>query len=143
MIHAITTSFRHRKAIDTSKEQFLPEDPSNSTPPSPHYHSIVGDKFIYLDWKLLAPKEKLCCYICMERFGRLSHLQSLKTNIVQNRTLFPLWTGTGRPTLPAHIRDMYPVAPTHATGAFHFHTQLCDDVDDNMMTSVSNQPSRL
>ena len=180
----ISRETRHRKSTDITKElldsvpfqqaleaykyyfktgsctyQFLPEFGTNSDPPSPNYHAIVGSDLIYLDWKLIAPNTKLYCHNCSCN-GVESELTHLKTNFTQSRTLFPIWSGNGRPTpaivmnykcencncnykandgrllalLPAHIRNIYPVAPTYATGAFHLTSDLSDDLEDNMMT---------
>lgn len=77
--------------------QFLPQF-DNQTPPSPHYHSIVGESFIYLDWKLIAPNEKLHCYNCTIAGVEDCELHATKTNFSQNKSLFPIWsTAAARP----------------------------------------------
>ena len=183
LIGTICAEFRHRKPTETSKElpesegfkealdvyrhyfkpgtctyHFLPEDFDNADP-SPHYHSVTGESFIYLDWKLVAPKQKLFCYNC-KCCGADSELKSTKTNFSHNKTLFPIWSGSGRPIpavlmqykcqhcstvykandgrlltlLPPHIRSVYPVDPNYATGFFHLTNDISDDLEDNMRT---------
>jgi len=183
--HIISVDVRHRKPLSTSQE--LPDSekfkeglevfqhyfkPGSCThtfssrtsssedgPPSPSYHSITGESIIYLDWKLIAPEEKLHCHNCA--CGNVhSELMHEKTNFSHNKKLFPLWTGSGRATpvilmnykcelcnsrykandgellaiLPAHIRSMYPVKPVYASGQFHLTTDLAEDLAENMMT---------
>jgi hypothetical protein len=45
---------------------FPPDIASNNSTPSPHYHFIAGELFIYLDWKLLNPKVELSCWNCLQ-----------------------------------------------------------------------------
>ena len=189
--HIMSLEIRHRKPTDTTKElpdspqfqqalescqhyfktgscthQFSPEFATNSDPPSPNYHSIVGSSIACLDWKLIAPNTKLHCHNC-STFGFESELSDEKTNLTQSRSLFPTWSGTGRPTpailmnhkcercdckckandgrllalLPAHIRNIHPVNPTHATGSFHFHltSDSSDDLEENMLTHANSE----
>jgi len=186
--HIIFVDVRHRKPLSTSKEQpdsekfkeglevfkhcFKPGScthtfssqtfSSEYGPPSPSYHSITGESIIYLDWKLIAPEEKLCCYNCASE-NIHSELIHEKTNFSHNKTLFPLWTGSGRATpvilmnykcefcnsrykandgelltiLPAHIRRMHPVKPVCASGPFHMTTDLAEDLAENVMTCAN------
>ena len=63
----------------TCTHHFLPDHYSND--PSPNYHAIVGESLIYLDWKLIAPQQKLLCYNC-KACGADRELTSSKTNFL-------------------------------------------------------------
>ena len=132
---------------------------SNRKPPSPHYHSIVGEGFIHLDWKLIDPTVTLCCHHC-RAYGVTSHLVHERTNLSKNKTLFPIWTNSGRPifavvmtykcercestcwandghllaSLPTHLSSIYPVDPTFATGGFHLHKNVSRELKNLMLT---------
>ena len=92
--------------------------------------------------------------------SKISYLEHGRTNFGKSRSLFPIWTNTGTPIwcvvmdydcpvckakykandgrllslLPAHVRNTYPVLPRYATGSFHLHIDLTDDVEDLMKT---------
>jgi hypothetical protein len=127
--------------------------------PSPHYHNVAGDSFIYLDWKLIDPTVPLNCYLCHSQ-GISSPLHHVRTNFSKNKTLFPVWGKSGRPilsvvmiykcqscnatiwandgrllaSLPTHLMSIYPVHPMYATGIFHLHRDLSDEMDNLMIT---------
>jgi len=133
-----------------------------ATTPSPTYHSIAGDSFIHLDWKLIDPTVPLLCFWC-QKHGVLSHLQNNRTNFSKSHAFFPIWSGSGRPiysvvmsykcetcklccnandgrllaTLPTHIRSIYPVDPIYATGSFHLTKNLTEDMELLMVTYAS------
>ena len=128
----------------------------------PEYTALEGRTFIHLDWRLIHPTQALLCYHCKGN-GIASHLVHLRTNFSKDRSLFPIWTGSGVPTwccvmkykcktcqtqyaandgrllslLPPCIREIYPVAPRYATGAFHFNEALTDNLEDLMVTYAS------
>ena len=127
--------------------------------PSPHYHNIVGESFIYLDWKLMDPTVDLTCYVCANH-GVTSHLHHGRTNLSKNKSFFPVWGKSGRPILsvvmiyrceccksviwgndgrllaqlPTHLSSIYPVKPVYATGAFHLHNDITEEFDNLMIT---------
>ena len=142
----------------------FPVDLSNS--PSPHYHQLQGCSFIYLDWQLCWPQLVLPCPCCADKVARGatphsdSKLVHDRTNLLKNRSLFPIWTPSGSVIyavvmtykcqkcnkhvkandgrllhlLDAHVRDTYPVLPRYAHGQFHFNTELSDIIDSVMKT---------
>ena len=142
----------------------FPVELSNS--PSPHYHQLQGCSFVYLDWQLCWPQLVLPCPCCADKVARGatphsdSKLVHDRTNLLKNRSLFPIWTPSGSVIyavvmtykcqkcnkhvkandgrllhlLDAHVRDTYPVLPRYAHGQFHFNTELSDIVDSVMKT---------
>jgi hypothetical protein len=133
--------------------------------PSPFYHVIEGQTFIHLNWKLMLPTVKLLCFKCkhMKPESEDITLHHERTNWSKNKTLFPTWTNSGVPmwcvvmnykcpcckstvtvndgellaTLPAHVRNMYPVDPRYASGTFHLHKDITDGLDSFMTTYVN------
>jgi hypothetical protein len=146
---------------------FPPDISDDSSPPSPHYHFIAGESFIYLDWKLLSPKVELSCVNCLGAGVAKNDcfLKHERTNFSKSKTLFPLWTESGRPTLcvlmnykceacssaflandgrilaqlDPHIREPYQVEPKYAEGTFHFNVDLTDNLE-NLMKTYANGP---
>ena len=143
----------------------FPVDLSNS--PSLHYHQLQGCSFIYLDWQLCWPQLVLPCPCCAENVARgattpdpESKLVHDRTNLLKNRSLFPVWTPSGSVMyavvmtykckkckrhvkandgrllhlLDAHVRETYPVQPRYAQVLFHLNTELSDIVDSVMKT---------
>ena len=134
---------------------FPSEDFEATTQPSHFYYPICGLKMIYLDWKMIFPNLKLDCPNCHR--GPLLHY---RTNFSKERLLFPLFDGTGAPTLcvlmkykcqlcnviisanngrllqslPSNIRQVYPVEPRFAHGRFHFAISASDDLQFLMRT---------
>ena len=137
----------------------FPRDMNTNAPPSPSYHSVSGESFIYLDWKLISPSTPLCCYRCNCQTVT-SPLQHMRTNFSRSKTMFNLWDGSGRPInaicmnykcgtcnttyaanegallamLPPHIREIYPVLPIYAQGGFHLTRDVSEDLREQMVT---------
>ena len=157
---------KYRKYFAPGSCKFtFPKDLSGC--PSPHYHSIEGESFIYLDWKLIDPSVPLPCFHCVQRGIPKDDccLVHKRTNFSKSRNLFPLWTGQGRPTLcvlmnyecqhcnityaandgrllsllPAHVRSIYPVDPIYASGSFHLHKDLTFDLEILMKTYANGK----
>ena len=127
--------------------------------PSPYYDAIAGNKIYFIDWKLIYPPTTLYCFNCKNN-GTHSDLVHDRTNFSKNKTLFPLWDHSGVPswcvvmqykckhcnvtyagndgrvlaTLPPHVAAAYPVIPSYASGMFHFHQNLTDDLEITMRT---------
>jgi hypothetical protein len=144
---------------------FPPDVSSDDSLPSPNYHFIAGESFIYLDWKLISPKVVLSCSNCLGSGVAKAdcYLVHDRTNFSKDKALFPVWTESGRPTLAAamrytcaichtgymandgrilnqldpHIREPYEVDPKYADGTFHFHIDLGDNVEDLVKTYAS------
>jgi hypothetical protein len=137
-------------------ELFSPAAANRQAPPSPYYDSIVGLTLLYIDWRLVVDS-RLPCPNCLNNYDEPSSCPSLChdcTNWSRNKSLFPLVTGTGAPmlafvmyykceeckrtfpandgrilmTLPANVRDLYPVLPRYARGTFH----LTEDASSNL-----------
>jgi hypothetical protein len=137
-------------------------DDDDSFRPSPHYHFIEGETFIYLDWKLQSPKVELSCWNCLQAGVQKVDcwLRHERTNFSKSKALFPVWTGCGRPILAvlmnykcdlcnsnylandgrilnqldAHLRGRYPVDMKYAQGTFHFHKDQTVDLEGLMKT---------
>jgi hypothetical protein len=134
-------------------------------PPSPHYHALEGQSILHVDWKLAFPSVDLLCYQCLHFSNTEQHLVHDRTNFSKNKTLFPMWTNSGLPTwcvvmnykcescttcyaandgrllsvLLPDVRCAYPVLPRYASGQFHLHTDLSDDVDLLMKTYANGK----
>jgi hypothetical protein len=144
----------------------FPPDTAQSIP-SPHYHFIARESFIYLDWKLISPEVELSCFNCL-RIGVASadcFLKHDRTIFSKSKSLFPLWTESARPTLcvlmnykcdschsaflandgrilvqiDPHIREAYKVEPKYASGTFHFNMDLTDNLE-SLMKTYANGP---
>jgi hypothetical protein len=117
---------------------------------------------MYLDWKLLSPRVELACWNCLESGVPKAGcwLRHDRSNFSKSKALFPVWTGSGRPTLSvlmnykcelcsrmylandgrilmqldAHLRSTYPVDPKFAEGTFHLNIDLTDDLEVLMKT---------
>lgn len=124
--------------------------------PYPYYHSITGLTICLLDWKWSHPKVSLNCPTC----GNESLCHD-RTNFSKNKKIVPVWQANGTVmwtsvmvytcltcrarinannakllvSLPAHIRNAYPVDPRYAgqTG-FHLHYSATDELDAVMKT---------
>jgi hypothetical protein len=156
------TYFPQKKCIHTFGPDASINDDDDSYRPSPHYHFIEGESFIYLDWKLQSPKVELCCWNCLQSGVPKADcwLRNDRTNFSKSKALFPVWTGSGRPMLavvmnyrcelcssnymandgrilkqlPAHLRGRYPVNMRYAQGTFHLHRDLTVDLEGLMQT---------
>jgi len=127
---------------------------------NPHYHSIVGQKLLLVDWikafGVTVPCPESNC---------LGILKNDRTNYSKNKTLFPLFGTDGPPswcmvmkmvcscckrdfnsneaavllTLPAHVSQHYPVETKYANTSHSFH--LCHqatNVLDNIIVTYAN-----
>lgn len=127
-------------------------------PPSPYYESIVGLTLLYVDWRLVVDYP-LLCFNCFQNKTE-SVLNHERTNWSRNRSLFPIFDGTGASTLcilmhykcetcglsvaandgrllmllPAHVRSTYPVAPRFARGTFHLSKDASTNLEHLMRT---------
>jgi hypothetical protein len=93
--------FPKKTCIHTFSPDVSSNDNDESYRPSPHYHFIEGESFIYLDWKLQSPKVELSCWNCRQS-GVLKAdcwLRHEQTNFSKSKALFPVWTGSGRAIL--------------------------------------------
>ena len=134
--------------------------------PSPSYHLLEGETILHVDWKLAFPSVELLCYNCKasnEKADR--HLVHDRTNFSKKKSLFPIWSHSGLPTwcvlmnykceycktcytandgrllslLPSDVASTYPVLPRYASGLFHLHRDLSDDVDSLMKTYANGK----
>ena len=121
----------------------------------PHFHSIAGSKFIYMDFEVAFPDLELACYQCSS-----SDLCRERDYWSHHKRLFPvvddsneIWclpfryqcncckhvfsTNEGRflATLPAFIRNQYPVDPRYADGPqqTHLSKPLTGDMEEGML----------
>ena len=118
----------------------VPESPDSHN--SPHYHSIVGQKLLLVDWSRAFGINPACPDAAC---GGI--LRNTRTNFSKNKTLFPIFSLTGAPSwcvvmklsctccqrvfdandaevllsLPAHIASHYPVATEYALSNHSFH----------------------
>jgi hypothetical protein len=132
----------------------IPKDRVERRRPSPHYHAIEGDSIFIADWQLSHPTQQLCCIMCNKT------LHHDRTNFSKNDNLFPIFEKSGRTmwgaimrydcedcslsysansgallsSLPAHVRQAYPVDPRYAAGTYHLSIDITDDVDVIMKT---------
>ena len=132
---------------------------------SPHYHALEGQSILHVDWKLSFPAVDLLCYNCKHVLNKKEHLVHDRTNFSKSKQLFPIWTNSGLPTwcvvmnykcescktcypandgrllslLPPDVAAAYPVLPRYASGQFHLHTDLSDDVDLLMRTYANGK----
>jgi hypothetical protein len=135
--------------------------------PSPNYHLLEGETILHVDWKLAFPSIDLLCYNCKhassEKVER--HLVHDRTNFSKKKSLFPIWTHSGLPTwcilmnykcehcktcyaandgrllslLPRDVASAYPVLPKYASGYFHIHQDLSDDLESLMKTYANGK----
>jgi hypothetical protein len=149
----------YRRHLPSGTFKFPEEDRVSEDPPSPHYHSIEGQTIFFVAWELTFPGIKLkCTKPCCN--GELGHD---RFDFTKNRSLFPIidqsgnvsWAcvmqykctvcearvsgndGTLLSSLPAPIRDAYPVHPKYATtkfGKYHLSMEMSDDLEDCMLT---------
>ena len=131
--------------------------------PSPHYHALQGSEIFILDWRAMFPGIDLPCPYC-----RCGNLKNYRSNMSHGQTLFPVYQANGTVmwgevmkyrcqggkckqnivtandsklliSLPAHVRQCYPVDPHWAHGAFHFSKDLSDDLDSLMKTYANGE----
>lgn len=122
----------------------------------PNFHSLAGSQFINMDLELAFPDHDILCYSCNSK-----DLTRLRHNCSQNNKLFPIVTDSNeiwcRPfkykcndcclefntnddlflaSLPAFIRNQYPVDPRYAKNGAHSHLSklLSRHVEENILT---------
>jgi len=147
----------------TLEFRFPPDLTGPGNPPSPLYHQVEGEAFMYLDWHLAFPGTKLPCPDChcaAHPPATPSFLSHERTNWSKSHTLFPIWGTSGTPTwlvvmwyscgvckarvrgndgrllqlLPDHVRRTYPVPPRYATGLYHLHKIIVEVIESNLKT---------
>jgi hypothetical protein len=137
----------------------------SSEPPSPHYHALEGQSIIHVDWKLAFPKVELLCYNCKHFCNKTTHLLHNRTNFYKRKQLFSIWTHSVLPMwcvvmnykcescdtnyqanygrllllLPPDVAGLYPVLPRYASGQFHLHRDVSDDVELLMKTYANGK----
>jgi hypothetical protein len=128
--------------------------------PNPCYHSIEGAQYIHLDWKLRHPNLVLHCVSCgssnlrreRNEYNNHGHLQAIldsKNEIWVNvvsltcedcEVRFDTNDGRLLASLPAYIRNEYPVDPRYTSGMVHLSRDLSDELYDEMK-SYSSAPA--
>jgi hypothetical protein len=163
-LESIEASNKYRQFFQEGKLyfEFPSEFNEQNSAPSPHYHSLEGQRFYYVDWKRAYPSVPLYCFECKYNSDEQvdCHLLHDRHNWSKNKTLFPIWSLSGVPTwcvlakytcpkckskfeandarllwvLDADVSNSYPVLPNYANGTFHFHKDLTDLMDGFMRT---------
>ena len=127
---------------------------------NPEYHSIVGQKLLYVDWQRLYGLEIPCPHSACT--GTLNNTRS---NFSKNKTLFPIYGLEGSPSwcivqsmacsrcrrpfaandgevlvrIPAHIADDYPVESTYAvTNAGSHISRNASEIFATIMITYGN-----
>ena len=134
-------------------------------PPSPHYHALEGQSILHVDWKLAFPAVELLCYNCMHFRKTKQHLVHERKHFSKNKQLFPIWNNSGLPTwcvvinykcencstcyaandgrllslLPSPVAAAYPVLPRYASGQFHLHRDVSNNVELLMKTYTNGK----
>ena len=129
----------------------VPHSHSKEVCESPHYHSIIDQKLLYVNWKRMFGLE-VNCPRCPTGI-----LENKRSNFSHNKTLFPIFGMDGAPRwciilpmvctccrgryqsnaddvlrqIPGHARSSYPVEPKYAQVPKHSHlgkdvTQVLD-----------------
>jgi hypothetical protein len=165
--HKAMEKYHHFFLPGTCSFQLPPDVIEDGGTPSPYYHSISGELFFFVDWKLVCPAINLSCPNCLQAGVQMDdcQLRHDRTNFSKNKSVFPIWTHSGRPSLcvsmaykcescngsilaidgrilsmlPAHVRNAYPVEPTFASGAFHLHRDLTDDLEKLIKTYANGR----
>jgi hypothetical protein len=128
--------------------------------PNPHYHSIVGQKLLLVDW-LKIFKVNVPCPCCQEQVP----LKNDRTHFSKNKILFPIFGLDGPPQwcmvmsmkcpsckarfdandsvilchLPPHIATAYPVEPKYAASNRNSHiSRSATDVFDMLLPTYGN-----
>ena len=126
---------------------------------NPHYHSIVGQKLLYVDWKKMTGTD-ICCPHCNKH-----NLANDRTNFSKNKLLFPIFGIDGPPQwcmvmhlhcprckqryksndseilwrLPAHVACQYPVDSRYAGSNKISHvSRTATDMFDLLMPTYGN-----
>ncbi len=124
----------------------------------PHYHSIVGQKLILVDWRAFYKHLQLSCPHC-----EAGKLDRDRTVFSKEGTLFPIFDLEGAPSwaivmrhkctkckrsvdgnaaellcgLPADLAALYPVEPKYCRGKQHI-SKSAWDVFENLMLTTAN-----
>jgi len=133
--------------------------PSKAAFNNPHYHSIIGQQLLYVDWNHCG-----IAISCPDRNCK-GTLKNERTNYSKNKTLFPLFGLDGPPSwcivmkmscpcckrcfdsnsrevllsLPAYLANQYPVETKFALPNHSFHmTRDATDVLDQLMLTYGN-----
>jgi hypothetical protein len=140
--------------------EFPEQEAEGQTPPSPHYHSMVGNEYCHMDLQLSHPKVDLRCYECNVplQFNRCEygHNRTLQrilhdkkevwasyvtyrcTNTCCNVSLIRSNDGRLLASLPAYMRNRYPVSPKYALDRYwHISRQLSEELCEYMLTQSS------
>ena len=149
------------RAVDTANhfDGLTMTVPANQQSTEPHYHSIVGQKLLYVDWKRMYGLDITCprCKRC--------HLKNDRTNYSKNKILFPVFVMEGPPLwcmvmsmvcpccrsrinsnsgeilskLPAYARVAYPVDTKYALENKNCHLgKSATNIMDLIMPTYGN-----
>ncbi len=138
----------------------VPTNHDNNLDPDPQYHSIVGQRFLYVDWHKMFGLEIPC-----GRCNRGGFLKNDRTNYSKNRALFPVYMIDTAPMwcmvmsmvcscckrrvnandseilcrLPAFVASTHPVDSKYAVGNKNSHVaKAAASVFDQVMTAYAN-----
>jgi len=126
---------------------------------NPHYHSIVGQKLLLVDWERVYGLEVHCPNSTCNGV-----LNNTRTNFSKNKTLFPIFGLDGPPAwcivqsmtcsccrrqfaandgevlvnLPTHVADDYPVETTYATNSTSHIARNAAEVFASIMITYGN-----
>jgi len=133
--------------------------PSTNKYMEPHYHSIVGQKLLHVDWIRMYNLQQLQCLRCVKGI-----LKNDRTNFSKNKNLFPIFVLEGPPiwcmvqsmicscckwrvnanngellcSLPAYARQAYPVETKYAVNKNSHIGRSATDVMDLLMPTYAN-----
>jgi hypothetical protein len=137
----------------------IPEEEKGETP-SPHYHSMVGNQYCHMDLKLSDPDVDLRCYGCnnplqfnrceYKHNGTLHRIMHDKNEVWASYVTYRctsaccdvslIRSNDGRlmASLPAYIRNEYPVAPEYALDRYwHVSRDMSEQLSEYMLTQSS------
>ena len=132
----------------------FPLEEGNDLEVNPFYHSLEGTSIFVIDW-MLSHEVLIECPNCHD-----SKLHHDRTSFSHNGTLFPVMMKSGSimwgvvmwyqcpkcaarfagnvgailSSLAPRIHQAYPVEPRYASGGFHLHCDVTDDIDMIMKT---------
>ena len=136
-----------------------------SVNPFPAYHSIEGTSIFFLDWKAMFPQHTLMCPHCTK--CRLRHIRSNVSRnqtlfplykpdgtihwgeVMMYRCEDDQCSKNNKPikansaellaSLPAYMRQNYPVDPQYAQGEWHITREGTDELDSVMKTYANGE----
>jgi len=155
----VVEKFIRPKAMDCFNGMTMTVPTCEEAGNNPHYHSIVGQKLLYVDWERMYGLEVQCPEATCE--GVLSNT---RTNFSKNKTLFPIFGLEGAPSwcivqqmtcsccrrvfsandgavlvnLPAYIAEDYPVETTYAGNTTSHITRNAAEVFASIMVTYAN-----